>query len=326
MITIKEARENNLISAELLDTIPVKCRCGSDYIFTESLTELQCSNPKCIYKIAKRAYSLTQSLNLKSWTEQDCTILCEKFKFTTPFQILLVKQLLDNKVDTGIFDFSKKVKEIEEAKEREIELWKIVKYANIRYLGLVAKKLFGSYDSMTKAYDDIERGQVAYISEKLGIENNETSAMSIMIYNQLLNNKEELMFAETQFNILKHQSDPIRIAISGGTPGYLNKTALLTSLNNKFYEYTEFVLDSVVTEDTKILLTSYDKTSTKYRTAKRINEKYISQSVQNEEFDIDDIGKFRKSDDLLAIGERIAIVNEEELITRLNRYFHCSKS
>lgn len=325
MITIKEAIDNELLPIEILKSIPKRCRCGSPNIFTESLTELQCSNPKCVYKVAKRMYNMTQEMGLKTWDENTCTILCEQFNFATPFQLMLVQQLIDGNVDTGIIDFGKKVKEIEEFRKEKIELWKIVKYANIRYVNMLAKKLFGSYDSMQKAYDDIEKGQISYISEKLGIQNNETSVMAIMIYNQLIECKEELMFAETQFNIIKHKTDPIRIAISGGTPGYLNKTALLTMLNNRYYEYTNFVLDSTITDDTKILLASYDKTSTKYRTAKRINERYISQAIHNDEFSLSDIGKFDKSDDMLAIGEKIAIVDEKELLNRLNRTFHCNK-
>lgn len=325
MITIKEAKDNNLLDSFILKSIPEKCRCGSDNIFTESLTELQCSNPKCVYRVAKRLYKMTQDLGLTTWDEASCTDICERFNFTTPFQILLVKQLLDNNIDTGILDFGKKVREIEELKTQKIELWKIVQISNIRYLSTVAEKIFGSYDNMQDAYSDIEKGQVSHISDKLGIETNEASIMAIMIYNQIVKYKEELMFAETQFNVIKHKGDPIRIAISGGTPGYINRSALLTMLNNKYYEYTHFVLDSVVTEDTKILLSSYDKTSTKYRTAKRINEKYISQSIHNEEFDLDDIGTFKKHDDLLAIGEKIAIVNMDELLKRLNRTFHCSK-
>lgn len=323
MITIKEAKDNQLLDSKLLDSIPEKCRCGSKNLFTESLTELQCSNPKCPYKIAKRLYGMVQKMGLKTWDEDACTYMCEKFKFTTPFQILLVKQLLDNNIDTGFIDFSKKVREIEEVKKLELELWKIVYYSNIRYVSSLAKELFGSYDNFTDAYDDIERGQVSYISEKLGIETNECSIMAIMMYNQLKQYKEELMFAETQFNVMKHKSDPIRVAISGGTPGFLNKTALIEMLNNKYYEYTSFVLDSTVTENTKILISSYDKSSTKYRTAKRINEKYISQCIQNDEITLDKIGKFRKYDDLLAIGEKIAIVNMDELLVRLNKTFHC---
>lgn len=325
MITIKEAKNNNLIDQFVLSTIPEKCRCGSDNIFTESLTELQCSNPKCIYKIAKRLHKMTQDMGLISWDEASCTAICEKFNFTTPFQILLVKQLLDNNIDTGIIDFGKKVKEIEEFKNNKIELWKIVQFANIRYVSTVAKKIFSSYDNMSDAYADIEKGQVSHISDKLGIESNEASIMAIMIYNQIIKFKEELMFAETQLNVIKHKADPIRIAISGGTPGYLNRTDFINMLNNRYYEFNRFVLDSTITDKTKILITSYDKSSTKYRTAKRINERHISQCIQDELFDLDDIGKFEKSDDLLAIGEKIAIVNIEELLKRLNRAFHCNK-
>lgn len=325
MITIKEALDNELLNKELLKSIPKQCKCGSELLFTESLTELQCSNPKCVYTIAKRMYDMTKEMGLEAWDEASCTTLCERFNFTTPFQILLVKQLLDNKIDTGIIDFGKKVREIEEIKKQKIELWKVVKYSNIRYVSLVAKKLFSSYDSMEEAYNDIEKGQVSYISEKLGIDTNETSVMAIMIYNQLNEYKEELMFAETQFDIVKHKATPLRIAISGGTSGHLNRTALLEMLNNRYYEYTSFVLDSTVTEDTNILLCSYDKSSTKYRTAKRINEKYISKCIQNEEYDVEDIGKFKKYDDFLAIGERIAIVDEKELLRRLNNTFHCNK-
>ena len=44
----------------------------------------------------------------------------------------------------------------------------------------MAKKLFNSYDNMQDAYDDIEKGQVSHISDKLGIESNEASILAII--------------------------------------------------------------------------------------------------------------------------------------------------
>lgn len=321
MITIKEAIDNRLLSPDILNSIPTHCKCGAELQFTESLTELQCTNTQCIYGTSRRLNKLLHQLNITTWTESDCDNICKQFNFTTPFQVFLSKQITDNNIKVDIIDFDKKVKEIEAIKAKEIELWKIVKYANIRYISTLAEKMFSSYDSMYEAYTDIEKGQVSFISEKLGIYNNEPSVLAILIYDELNSHKEELLFAETQFKIIKHTANPIRIAIADSVSGYLNRSDFLNELNNRYYGKVSFVLDSSITEDTKILVVETDNTSTKYRTAKRINERFISQSIANSEYTLSEVGKFRSYKDLLAIGEKVAICKGSELIARLDKVY-----
>lgn len=321
MIQIKEVETNKLLSSNIIKSIPKTCKCGCDLEFSESLQELVCKNKKCTSVIAKRMLEMVKLMNLKTWDELTCTTLCEQFKFSTPFQALIVKQITDNNISVDINNFEDKVKDIEQFKKRKIHLWKVVEYANIRYVSHIAKELFGNYDSFEKAYRDIELGQVAFISEKLGINSNEPSVISIKIYDELQEYKEELMFAETQLNIIKYESDPIKMSIAGSINGFLNKLSFLEYLDIRYNNRISFVLDGNISEDTKILLVDFDTDSKKVRTAKRINEEYISDCVSNDEIDMDNIGKFSSYKDLYAIGEKIMIVKSEELINRLDRVY-----
>lgn len=325
MLNLKEIIDNELLESNFINLLPIKCECGSDIEFTESLTEIKCTNKICPYNISKRLYDMLNNLGLTYWSEQDCIDLVIEHNFTTPFQILLIKQLYDNNIQVNLENLDRRVNDIENIKNREIELWKIVEIANIRYISTLANKLFSSYDDFESAYEDIDRGQISFISDKLGIMTNESTAIAIKVYNDLLNYREELMFAETQFNIRKHKSNPIRIAIAGNVPGYLNKTSFIKMLNNLYYEFTTFVLDSTISKNTNILIADMNK-STKYRTAVRINEEYISQGIHDGEFSLDEVDKFRKVTDLTKIGEKIAICNEKELLNRLDKHFNTSKS
>ena len=320
MITLSEIVDNNLLSEELTKMLPTKCRCGSQILLTESLTEIVCSNPTCVYNIASRLAKMTSQLGLKSWDEKDCNEICSQFKFSSPFQIFLIKQLHDNNINVNIIDFSQKIKDIEEIKNKEIELWKIVKLANIRYISTVAEKLFGNYDSMDKALEDLEKGQVTFISEKLGIKNDEPSVISILIYDKIIEHKEELLFAETQFNIKKYTNNPLKIAITGNVKDFINKSEFIKSINNR-YNKIRVVLDANISDDTKVLIVDGEINTAKYRYAKRINERYVKDCLDKDLFKYGDITKYKSNKDLLAIGEQIAILDSKSFIKRLDMIY-----
>lgn len=321
MIQIKEVEEHKLLENSILKSIPKTCKCGSKLEFTESLQELICSNAKCEYVVAKRMCKMVQEMGLTTWDELTCTSLCKQFKFSTPFQALIVKQITDNNIEVDINNFEAKVKEIEQFKKKKIYLWKIVEYANIRYVSHIAKELFGNYDSFEKAYTDFDKGQVAFISEKLGINSNEPSIVSIKIYDELQKYKEELMFAELQLNVIKYEVDPIKIAISGSINNFLNKLSFLEYLDIRYNGRISFVLDSTVDEYTQILVADFDTDSKKVKVANRINEEYISDCVSNNEIELNNLGKFYSYKDLYAIGEKIMIVKSNELLDRLDRVY-----
>lgn len=325
MITYNDIEEYNLLDNDTIKMIPKKCMCGSDINVTESLREIVCSNKYCHYTIGKRIYKMLTDLGIISWDMEECISIAKDYNFSTPFQILLVKQLLNSNINLNLVNISKKIEDIEKIKSSKINLWEIIKIANIRYVSSIAEKIFSSYDNLESAYTDIESGQVAYLSDKLGINNNDSTVLAIKVYKQLLEFKEELLFAETQFNVIKYSTNPIRISISGNIPGYMNKSEFIKMLNTRYYEYTTFVLDSTISKNTNILVTDFDK-STKYRTAVRINEEYISKSIANGTMELSEVDDFKNVDDLTKKGEVIAICNESELLKRLDKHFHTNIS
>ena len=318
MLTLKEVKDNELIEQSITNTIPQKCSCGADIKISESLNEVQCTNPKCKFKIISRILNFLKLLFITDWTQSEIEQLVDKYDIVTPFQFMMLNQLGVEELVETVPNIKQKLDNIEQIKSNKYHLWQIVKYASIPYISTIAYELFGNYDSIDKAYEDIEAEQVSFIAEKLGINNNEPSILALFVYNKLIEIKEELQFGETQFNIIKYELNPIKIVIATSINEFVNKYEFMEYLNARYKNEYSFVLESKVTANTSILINENSFDSIKYRSAKRINEEYIKESIENNIFKNSDIGKENTANKLLKIGEKIAIVTGKELIERLD--------
>src|SRR5699024_10138515 len=103
--------------------------------------------------------------------------------------------------------------------KRRVQLWEVVRLAGVPSIETIAYKIFNGYENLTEAYNDIEKNQVPFIAERLGLKNADGSVMAVNIYNTLLQYKDEILFGETHFTVYKPTGITLYMAITGGVNG-----------------------------------------------------------------------------------------------------------
>ena len=265
MISYEDVVENELIDSEVLYHIPSKCDCGGDIEFTESLKQISCSNPTCYHKVASRLESMCKELKVDGFGEATCLEICKFTGLISPYQAVKLKGIdidtvsaLDKKVDSLLQELSK-----------ERELWEVVSLGNIPSIDSISYKLFGKYNTVAEAYEDFETLQVPYIASLLG---HSSGVMASTIYNTLLEYKNELLFAEKNFNIKKVNENKIIIAITGSVLGYSTKSEYVKKLNSILGDRAFVIRRDTVSKETNYLVCDNDSSSNKYKTALRLQE------------------------------------------------------
>lgn len=320
--TRQQVMENELIDQDVLDEIPEYCECGSPIMFTDTVRQIYCSNPRCYFKVATRLEKMAKLMNIDGFGESTCVELCKFYKLISPFQVMLLKGRNDL-VRTGIAGIINKIDIMCDEENKKIKLWELVKYAGIPNIEQTAYKIFSGYNSMEEAYADIEKGQVAFVADKLGIRRTESAVMASEIYKNLMEYKAELMFGEGVFNIQKEVGLKIEIAITGGVYGYRNKGEFINYINRRYEGEVNAMLATSVSSSVDVLVADGDTGSIKFRNANRINEKYLSNAIASGEItDRSKIGTFENSTDLHPIGESIFICTHDKLIERLDTIFN----
>lgn len=319
--TRQEVIENELIDMDVLDEIPEKCECGAPIMFTNTVRQIYCSNPRCYFKVATRLEKMAKIMQVDGFGESTCIDLCRYYSMISPFQVMLLKGRNDLE-RTGIAGIINKVADITDEKKRKIKLWEVVKYAGIPNIEQTAYKIFSGYNSMEEAYENIEKGQVAFVADKLGIKRTESAVMASEIYKNLIEYKAELFFGQSVFNVQKEVGLKIEIAITGGVYGYKNKGEFINYINKRYIGKVNAMLATSVSSSIDVLIADGDTGSIKFRNASRINEKYLSNAISKGEItDKSKIGTFENDTDLHPIGESIFICTHTELIDRLDKIF-----
>lgn len=326
-ISLKDVIENQLISEDVLNVIPHTCECGAEVAFTDSLRQIFCTNPRCYYKVASRLEAMAKKLRGKNgescdgWGESTCITICKEFKLISPYQVFQLENLVKNGATSSVAAFDKKVASICNPVLRRVELWQVVALAGIPNIETIAYKIFNGYDSLIDAYTDIESGQVPFIANKLGIKNSETGVMAVNVYNTLISYKDELLYGEKQFDIYKPTGKTIYIAITGGVSGFKNKSEFIQYINNRYNGKVNAMLMNSVTTQVEILVADGDTSSNKFRTANRLNEKYLARQIELGNINESDLGTFKNDKDMHPVGELIFIGDSHEVIDRLDKVF-----
>lgn len=325
-ISLEEVIANELVSEEVLNVIPHTCECGAPIEFTDSLRQIYCTNPKCHYKIAARLEAMAKKLRGKNgeccdgWGESTCVEVCKYFRLISPFQVFSLREYVAKGYRPDVPAFEKKLDSICNPELRKVELWKVVELAGIPSVESIAYKIFGGYHTFEEAFDDIEKGQVPFIANKLGLKSAETSVMAVNVFNTLINYKDELFYGEKQFDIYEPTGENLRIAITGGVNGFRNKSEFIQYINNRYDGKVNAMLMNSVTTQVEILVVDGDGGSNKFKTATRLNNKYqdklISQGVNPADF-----SKFKNPKDLHPIGEMIMVADSNDVIERLDQVY-----
>jgi NAD-dependent DNA ligase len=326
-ISIQEVIDNQLISEDVLDVIPHTCGCGAPIAFTDSLRQIYCTNPRCYYKVAARLEAMAKKLRgpdgecCDGWGESTCITVCQEYKMISPFQVFQLPKMIEKGYGSSVAAFEKKVDSICNPKLRKVELWKIVELAGIPSIESIAYKIFGGYHNFEDAFKDIEEGQVPFIANKLGVKNSETSVMAVNVYNTLIEYKDELIYGEKQFEIYEPTGTTLYMCITGGVRGFRNKSEFVQYINNRYDGKVNAMLMNSVTTQVELLVADGDTGSNKYKTATRLNSKFIEKGLKSGDFTTDEIGKFKNPKDMHPVGELIYIGDSEEIIERLDKVF-----
>ena len=321
-ITYQEVVENNLISEDILDCIPQFCECGAPVEFTDSLAQIYCSDSRCPYKVAARLEAMAKAMKADGFGASTCITLCKEFGIKSPFQIFLLEDIIKKgPIITDVAALDKKIASICDPAKRKVELWQVVKLANIPNVDTLAYKIFNGYDTISDAYADIETGQVPFIANKLGIKNSEAAVMAAKIYKNLIEYKAELLFGETKFEVYKPTGKTVYIAITGGVDGFRNKSEFIDYLNNKYSGKINAMLMNTVTTKVDILIADGDTSHRKYSTAIRLNEKYLNKGIESGEINPEEVGLFKNIHDIHPVGELIFITDSHGVMERLDKAF-----
>lgn len=267
MVSMQEVIENGLIEDFILETLPNNgvCWCGSEFEFTDTLKQVCCTNPKCFLKVAARLESMAKMMKADGWGFETCKTVVQETKMKSPYQVFL----LEGTHSKMVAGYEKKVKSICSSKYRDAKLWEVVKYGNIPGVSTIAFKIFNGYETMQDAFKDIEKYQVPFIAEKLGIKDSSTGVMAYSVYSTLLEYKDELLFGEKKFRLQTSAGETRQIAITGGVHGYANKSEFIRFLNDRYSGKAVFVLGNSVTSKTYALIADGDTGSSKYRNAQK---------------------------------------------------------
>lgn len=271
-ITFQEVIDNELISEEVLEYIPTECPvCDNAIMFTDSLKQIYCPNRFCSLKIAARLESMAKAMKADGWGESTCQAVAQHFQFTSPYQVFLLNDMDAECPDVSAF--KKKVASICNPEIRRVKLWEVVRLAGIPSIETTAYKIFDGFENLAEAYEAIEKLQVPFIAERLGIKNADTGVMAVSVYNTLIEYKNELLFGETKFEVYKAEGIPMLIAITGGVEGYHNKSEYIQYINNRYAGKLSATLTSSVSSSINVLVADGDTSSNKYRQACKLRDK-----------------------------------------------------
>lgn len=78
-ISIKKAKETNLLPADYHDYFKDRCECGAEFIIKNNLTTVQCSNPRCYIKSAYRLSNLLENFGLKGIASRTCENIIKSY-------------------------------------------------------------------------------------------------------------------------------------------------------------------------------------------------------------------------------------------------------
>lgn len=218
------------------DCLPEVCEvCGSPLWIKESLTELQCSNPRCPDKIAMRISMICQDLNILYFGESTIRKLMEYYDVYNPMCIFALKPGMLIHPDISEDVSEKIIKQINE--KNKFLLWEYVMYSNLPYIKTTAKKIFQGYRTLEEAYSDIESGGVGFIQDRMGISaEGGVSVQAMKVYNTLMEFKEDLFESLEDVNIIDLEGkDEIDVVCSDevGT-GFKKKAEFYDYIKNHF--------------------------------------------------------------------------------------------
>lgn len=317
-ISLSEVSKHNLISPNVIKLLPHKCKCGSNLEFSDSLRTIKCSNKLCVEHMINRTFKLCEKLNIKIRYE-DIEYIAEAINMISPYQILLLDEAISNKLvnNSKIPNISAILEQIKEARCKEYFIHEIVGMCGVETLEVVANKIAYGFNSIDELYNEIDGSQLAFVNERLGVKTSDGCALTIAIYTELLEIRDELIFAESLVNIKKTENR-IFIAFNDNAEPFTNKSELIGKINDA--TGLNFVQVSVISRNTDILVRNTNTHTAKYRAARMVNDGFIAEQVNNGLLELSEVGK-EADGQLKPVGYAVYIDDMHNIIKKINKLY-----
>lgn len=265
MIRVKEL-QTTALPKQFLDTLPQCCPfCDSnwDTEISEGLTFLQCTNPCCKSKLARRMTGLLSDLGIKNLGSSKCSA------FITYHNADSAYSLFEWAHRDGTFDdvlYSGCSKEFSSTiaaqinNSRGLLLWEYVRNGNFPGVRDSAKALFSKYNTIDDFYDDLEAAEdpLEHISNLLSIAYTpgSESVRATATYNVIVSAKDELVYYQQFFDFI-HTEKTLNICMSTavGAP-YKSKADFIAQINKEYADCIHINNLSAVTKDCDYLIWS----------------------------------------------------------------------
>lgn len=306
MILVKDLNPN-VFPQEFLDVLPHTCEtCGAPTQITETLTSLECSNPRCLEKSVQRMVTMLKDIGVKDMGEAKCAKFLTYWDILNPYAIFLYEPSDGPLFEGASEDFSERIYDALQEKTHML-LWEYIKIGNLPGIRDSARKVFADYDDLDTFYQDLEVGGIKFIQEALGIKGKneeeldelelsmfepydylvpsdedvkEIEDMGISIkalktYNTLMQFKEDLFEAIEFVDIKKLETPVLNIVISTsvGSP-FKSKQDFVNQMNSMYSHKVHLNFLSSMSNEVDFLIWSKEGAPTsKVNKAYKINEK-----------------------------------------------------
>lgn len=293
MISVKDLNPEIFSSSSFLKYLPQTCEyCGSDLEVLETLSNLQCSNKKCVSKIGYRLNALLEDIGIDLLTLEDCISFLKNFESSNPYSIFLYNPEKDGELYQG-FGEEKSLELYKEInKKRGMLLWEFVRIGNFEHLRNSCEKVLGKYNDLNTFYNDLYDGGIVFIqnllledTEYIKKENeNEIAVDAVLIYETFIANKDDLEEGLDGVVLLKPEKK-FSILFANDVSEYKSNFDFLhmvnTKLKNNIYLYPTYTLrpniDFVYWENSELNIfnTIIEKVETEYTDIKIVNKDNI---------------------------------------------------
>ena len=285
MILIKDLKDTGTIESpggdiltlpqEFLDTLPETCSCGGDLLISETLTQVCCSNHRCVNKIANRAADMLASLGVKGMGLSKCKDFFTCLPLYTPYALFLFNP--DRDYDNPKYPFSSYFSkdflkgiynQIQE--HNSFTLAEFVKKGFFPGIQDSAFVLFKDYDNLTDFYNDLDTQGNQLVADLMKLDVNSKSVIETC--STLRYFKNDLLAGEKWVNIRKAVTT-INICISTAVgPPYANKAAYVAYMNEKYASKVHLnFLNSVTKNCQYLILADKSATTNKAQKARQAN-------------------------------------------------------
>ncbi len=253
----------------IYSSFPVYCdetSCGYPLEMSETLTQLHCSNPRCPSKLTQRLVAIANSLGVKDLGEARASKFIAKlsgFGMYNPLYIFAFDPEEDGELGDGIsLDVTRRI--ISQFKERSsFTVAEYVRMANLPFIQTSAFTIFGDYDDLYKAYEDIEIGGVEFIRNKLSISkgadgDEDVSLRALRVFDSLMTFKQDLLECVDCVNIIStHKEGSLNFtAVCSDQVGepFRTKAEFYAEVNNRFPDRVHVEFLGAVTKKIDFLI------------------------------------------------------------------------